>query len=75
MIYMASSNMYNVVYAKKGESPKNISFNSDKKLLKFLFEKLNSIDFISINDRNIDKEIFINNNIIMSRYFKLIELK
>lgn len=66
---------YYVVYAKIGESPKNISFNSDKKLLKFLLEKLNSIDFISINDRNIDKEIFINNNIIMSRYFKLIELK
>ena len=66
---------FDVIYASIGKSPKNIYFSSDKKLLRFLLDNLNKIDFISINDRHINKIELINKNIIMSRYFKLISIK
>ena len=40
---------------------------------KSLYEELNNIDFLSINDVVIDKNELVNNNLKLSRYLKLIK--
>lgn len=54
---------FNLIYAKKGGIPKNCHFDNKKDVIDFLIENINSIDFISINDVIIDRELLIKNNI------------
>jgi len=65
---------FNLIYAKSGGSPKNIFLDTRRDTIEFLFENLNNIDFISINDVIIDKNKLINENKILARYLKLIKL-
>lgn len=61
---------FNLIYAKSGGIPKNCYFDNKKDVIKFLMENLNNIDFISINDVIIDKELLIKNNLTLSAYLK-----
>jgi len=61
---------FNIVYAKIGDSPKNIFLEKKEEVIKFFIQKLNDIDFISINDVNIDKNKLINDNALLKNLFK-----
>lgn len=60
-----------ISYGKKGSSPKNIFCKDRNDVLKFLFKEIRNIDYISINDRVVNKTRLINNNLVLSRYLKL----
>lgn len=62
---------FNLVYAKSGGRPKNIFLEKRRGVVEFLLENLNDIDFISINDINIDKNKLVNDNLLLCRYLKL----
>lgn len=62
---------FNIVYAKKRGTPKNIKFNDRLLVTKFLMEELNNIDILCINDNIIDINALVNNNTKLSRYLKL----
>lgn len=47
---------FNLVYAKIGGSPKNIFFQTKLETEIFLKENINKMDFLSINDVNINIE-------------------
>ena len=63
---------FNVIYARKGGSPKNSFLKTRREVVEFLLEHINNIDFISINDKQLDKNELVNNNLKLSRYLKLI---
>jgi len=62
---------FRLIYAKKGGIPKNKHFEKKMDVIIFLFEELNNIDFLSINDVIIDKNKLVKDNLVMSRYLKL----
>lgn len=62
---------FNLIYAKIGGMPKNEFFSNRRELVIFLIDNLDKINFISINDIIIDKNKLINDNNILSRYFKI----
>ena len=51
--------------------PENCFLETRIEVTKFLKNNLNDIDFISINDIIIDKNILINNSLPLCRYLKL----
>lgn len=65
---------FNLVYAKNGGIPKNIYFEDRIKVTEFFINNLNDIDFLCINDKNINKDEMINNNKKLSRYLKLMKI-
>jgi len=67
-------NGFNLVYAVRCGTPKNIYFDDRLSVTRFLMDELNNIDFLSINDIIINKEELVNNNIKLSRYIKLMKL-
>lgn len=62
---------FNVIYARKGQSPRNKFFINKTETIKFIFIEFDNIDFLSINDVLIDKEELLNKNIKFTRYLKL----
>lgn len=62
---------FSISYGKMGSSPKSIFIRDRNDVLKFFFKEIRNIDYISINDRVVNKTRLINNNIILSRYLKL----
>lgn len=62
---------FNLVYAKKGGSPKNIYFSTRLEVTDFLVNNLNNINFLSINDSVININKLVNENKYLSRYLKL----
>lgn len=64
---------YNMVYAKKGKSPKRFFCETRKDVIEFLIRELNNIDFLSINDVVIDSNKLVNSNIKLSRLLKLMK--
>jgi len=65
---------FRLIYAKKGGIPKNKYFEEKIDVIKFFFDELNNIDFLSINDVIIDKNKLVKENLVMSRYLKLKKL-
>lgn len=65
---------FNVVYAKRMSTPKNIFFDTRLEVVTFLLENLNDIELISINDVQLDKNKLVNDNKKLSRYLKLSKL-
>lgn len=62
---------YNLIYAKRMGSPKNMHLNTRMEVIEFFIENLNNIDFLSINDVIINKNQLINESKGLSRYLKL----
>lgn len=62
---------FNLVYAKSGGRPKNIFLETRREVVNFFIINLNDIDFISINDKIIDKDKLVNDSLLLSRYLKL----
>jgi len=62
---------FNLVYAKRMSRPKNAYFETRLKVIEFFLENLNDIDFLSINDVNINIDKLVNDNIHIARYLKL----
>ena len=65
---------YNLIYAKNGGTPK-VKFCSQKnEVIEFLVDELDSIDFITINDRQLNINEFIKGSKNFSRILKLNKL-
>jgi len=67
-------NGFNLIYAKSGESPKHKFFKTKNEVIDFLLINLNKMDFLSINEMNININMLINTNLYLSRYIKLISI-
>lgn len=65
---------YNIVYAKIGGVSKFKYFKERRKVVEFLMDELNNIDFMSINDVIINRNELVNSNLKLSRYLKLIKI-
>lgn len=62
---------FNLIYVKKGSIPKSIFFNDKKEVIAFLVEELDNIDYITINDRQLNINEFLNGSKKLSRIIKL----
>jgi hypothetical protein len=62
---------YNIVYAKKGGIPKSKHFDEKREVIVFLVNELCNIDFLSINDRQLNIDYFLSMNKKFLRYLKL----
>jgi hypothetical protein len=62
---------FSMTYCKIGSSPKSIFLRDRNDVLNFLFKEIKNIDYIGINDRVVNKNRLINNNLVLSRYLKL----
>ena len=62
---------FNIMYAKNCGTPKNVFFKDRRGFVEFILENINDIDFITINDKQINKEKLINDNTLLNRYLKL----
>ena len=59
---MSEKKGFRIIYAKSGGSPINIFFEKKMKLLGFIINNLDYIDYLSINDVLIDKNKFVDEN-------------
>lgn len=62
---------FNVVYAKSGGRPKSTHIEDKNGLIKFLVNKLDEIDFVSINDKQLNINEFLKGSLKLSRLVKL----
>jgi len=65
---------YNLIYAKNGSKPKVKYCFKKNEVIEFLVNELDSIDFISINDRQLNINEFIKGSKRFSRLLKLNKL-
>lgn len=61
---------FNITFAKRCGRPQYIFFKDRKEVVNWFMNNLNNVDFVAINDKQIDTNRIINENILLKNYLE-----